>query len=1222
MPTSSRPASVARAAVSTCVLRVLVAMALTAASVGIGAVAPEGASAAGTGTVLLDDDFTHSTVTSTRYVAGGSGGGIGCLTATGPTNGNEPQQCADAYDTAGDGALRLTRAMNNQTGFLLYDSALPTSAGLDIEFRMYQWGGGGADGIAFFLADGAHDLTQVGPAGGSLGYQSNGSRPGLPNALLGVGFDAWGNFVNEWHDRTTCPHGNYESTHSVSIRGPGHGYSGYCLLAGPAKVTGGLSAATRAASEHDVRIVVDPPGHADPKVRVYLDGSLHLTGDQPAEFASTPTFKFGWAASTGGVTDNHAIRHLGVETVDPIPTYLGLDAPDLVTDLGGDIDVAAGVRVEALGGPVPANEPVTATFDAPADLSFAGTPTGSGWSCTAPAAASSTCSYTSTESIPPDTDLPPITASFTPAGSGVSEIDIAVDTAQATAPVEHTVQATLRPVARAVAGAGTASAESPETIEVDADADGSEPLVYELVTTPDVADGSASIDPVTGTIGFTPADGASGETTFSYRVTDTYDLVSEPATVTITTAPVATDLAADTDHATAVDVPASAPVGTGPFSYQVESAPDPGHATATVVGSDLRVEPADGYSGTTVFTYRALDADGVASAPAEVAVDVRPGGDADISLELALDADGTDEATTAAPAVSGDGPFTFHLDDLPEHGTATIDEDTGAITYLADGVSGSFTASDRATDGHGLVSPAMEVPIVVRPYGAPIDATTDVDTELVVPAPVVHGTGPLSFTLDGVVDGTASVDTDGRITFQAGSASGSFVFTYEVTDADGIGSGPVPVTIDVRPTVGDLAATAAASGRPDPVRLTVSPSGSGPYTVAIEAGPDGDRATASVDGMDVVLTPTADVSGRIELTYTVTGADDVESLPATATVTVAPVAADTLATTSSGRTAMVQLPAPRGTGPFTYAIVDSMAAGTGSASVDPDAGTLRLVGARDWSGEQTLTYVVYDGDGVVSERADIAASVTPSAYALTLPDTTAVASGETHPGVAANVPTPAGTGPFTYQLTGGPVALPGTASIDASTGKATFVPDAATSGTVRFTYRVVDANGLASPDAVVLAQVRPAAATSTRDGKDGSARPWTAKQGEGPLTFRLPTPSGDGPFTFRLLSGPSVDQGVLTLAPETGEVTFVPAEGFSGMVEFAYEVEDADGLLSDAIGGTIEVQAAAEPVGSRTQLPFTGGDVEGLLTLALLMGVAGVFALRLGRRKPAGSNRS
>jgi hypothetical protein len=59
--------------------------------------------------------------------------------------------------------------------------ALPFNEGLVVEFDQYQYGGTGADGIGFFLADGSAPSFTVGADDGSLGFAQ---RSGIPAVVL------------------------------------------------------------------------------------------------------------------------------------------------------------------------------------------------------------------------------------------------------------------------------------------------------------------------------------------------------------------------------------------------------------------------------------------------------------------------------------------------------------------------------------------------------------------------------------------------------------------------------------------------------------------------------------------------------------------------------------------------------------------------------------------------------------------------------------------------------------------------------------------------------------------------------------------------------------------------------------------------------------------------------------------------------------------------------
>jgi type IV pilus assembly protein PilY1 len=112
-------------------------------------------------------------------------------------------------DTAGSGALRFTNGYPggySQNGALVSNFTFPTNEGLQVTFTTVTYrgdsggaAGDGADGISFYLMDGA-SAPGIGAWGGSLGYTcSNANTPfdGLVGAYLGLGIDEYGNFLNQ-----------------------------------------------------------------------------------------------------------------------------------------------------------------------------------------------------------------------------------------------------------------------------------------------------------------------------------------------------------------------------------------------------------------------------------------------------------------------------------------------------------------------------------------------------------------------------------------------------------------------------------------------------------------------------------------------------------------------------------------------------------------------------------------------------------------------------------------------------------------------------------------------------------------------------------------------------------------------------------------------------------------------------------------------------------------
>lgn len=265
---------------------------------------------------LASENFTGVSTPANAWISGGTGGSVACLTAATSSAANSIPACAGGpLDTVGNGVLRLTPNTNAQSGFAIYNTPVSASDGLNITFDMFQYGGSGADGISFFLIDGAASPTQPGAAGGSLGYSSNiDGDPGIEGGYVGVGFDRFGNFS----DSDFGSGGVGPVSNSITVRGSED--SGYAFVT-TTPADGSLSGTTRTNSLRRVKINISTNNVMTVAVD-YGSGYVTELSDIDLEAingeGSLPTnFKFGFAASTGGSTNTHAIRGLSVETNPP-----------------------------------------------------------------------------------------------------------------------------------------------------------------------------------------------------------------------------------------------------------------------------------------------------------------------------------------------------------------------------------------------------------------------------------------------------------------------------------------------------------------------------------------------------------------------------------------------------------------------------------------------------------------------------------------------------------------------------------------------------------------------------------------------------------------------------------------------------------------------------------------------------------------------------------------
>ncbi|MGW5353620.1 DUF7507 domain-containing protein [Streptomyces sp. NPDC004031] len=333
------------------------------------------AAAQGVGVPLVNETFTGATADAEF-----EGFGDACLTGApqspAPGPGTHPLTGCPAGavgpvppdDAAPHGYLRLTDAGNDRSAAVLYNHALPANQGLVTTFDQWQYGATTnppADGISFFLIDGAASLTAPGAFGGSLGYAQklpdddpNATfLPGVNHGYVGVGLDVLGNYFGDWEHRgngcaTRSPAGTSfripaPGQNMVTLRGPGDGTEGYCFLDAttsnfsttgpwpstlpgqlqgptttlPADATPAEAEALLEPSRRTVTVEISPA--PNPVITVSIDfhdgNGTQQVLSAPAPQPVPSTYKFGFAGSTGLFTDVHLIRNVTVQPAAALP---------------------------------------------------------------------------------------------------------------------------------------------------------------------------------------------------------------------------------------------------------------------------------------------------------------------------------------------------------------------------------------------------------------------------------------------------------------------------------------------------------------------------------------------------------------------------------------------------------------------------------------------------------------------------------------------------------------------------------------------------------------------------------------------------------------------------------------------------------------------------------------------------------------------------------------
>ncbi|MCW2935594.1 MAG: hypothetical protein JWM19_6556, partial [Actinomycetia bacterium] len=393
-----------------------------------------------------------------------SGTNVACLTASGNTSSGTLRSCPTSNDINGLGKLRLTAATTSQEGGVFAATSVPTSQGIDATFNTYQYGGTGADGIAFVLAavNPADPLSpaNIGQSGGALGYSANASSSlaGLADAYMGIGFDVYGNYSNSVYVGTGCTNPPYISTTNttvpgqVVIRGPGNGMVGYCAVNSTATTTTSprliLRALTRAASVVPVEVAINPtgtafttasgitvpPGTYAVQFTPVGGPTKTLTGTLPTVpaglYPSTWTtsagipeqLAFGWVGSTGTSVDFHEVDAANVVSFSPVPqlTVSQTSYSAASPAAGAPVTYTVTPGVSSSG---PAEGSAISVSDTmPTGVIPVGA-YGPGWTCAAPSGQVITCTDSATP-FAAGTSLPVLTVQAIVTGSGVTSSTI------------------------------------------------------------------------------------------------------------------------------------------------------------------------------------------------------------------------------------------------------------------------------------------------------------------------------------------------------------------------------------------------------------------------------------------------------------------------------------------------------------------------------------------------------------------------------------------------------------------------------------------------------------------------------------------------------------------------------------------------------------------------------------------------------------------------------
>ena len=1112
---------------------------------------------------LLGDSFTGPSSTAPVRIVNVNADAYPCLTA-GPA-GADPSStipnCGLASpDPVGQGALRFTGDVEQQASAIAYDTDLPTSKGLSITFKQYQYGGhglggpgdpGGADGISFFLAVAPPPPPTLGPQGGALGYASADSTPGLPGAWLGIGFDAFGNFANPFFGSPSCPVPGWAAgllPNQITVRGPGNGLDGYCLLSssierGSDNPVGDFGASlrgdNRASSARSIRIVIDPltntyevsidpqggtdfvPATSGPLPASYFDP---VTGQEVTGIP--PRITFGFAASTGSATDIHEITSLAAETTNGgVPVLALAKTTDLPAPKQGD--TFNYVITPSVAGNVDESEPLSihVTDMLPDGVSATGGPFGDSWSCATTSPIAFDCAYLAAATIPAGTTLPsifiPVRLDTAPAGA------VIVNTAHVRSDDAATPVQAIAAFSIPAISPVTVTTSSLPTTEVDAAY--TPPMLAATGGTPGYtwALDSGSLPP-----GITLATSgqlsgpatASGTFSFVVRATDTAGTVGTRSLSIV----VATKLDISTTSLTpgtkgeAYQAPVDTTGGVGTKTWSISGGALPDGLTLNASGVVIGTPTATGSFNATVHVTDALGIVAtkafslLIASPVTVDTPSLPAGRATVPYSVPLSASG------------GASPYQWSIASggLP----AGLSLSPGGVVAGTPTAASTTTVQVRATDTAGRSG--------VRSYTVTITQLTIVTSSLPAavvgqaytsPAMVTSGAvGSVAWSLNG--GGTPAGLTLSLLGVVSGipTAAGSFAINVRATDSgSAFATRSIPIVVNPALTITTSSLPGGAVNSPYLTMLAAT-GGVTPYRWSLASG--------AVPGMTLdsggVLSGTPTAAGTFALVVRVT---DARGISTTRSLTVN-IGLLSITTTALGDgTALslynTRLTATGGTGALRWGIVSGRL--PLGVLLLPNG---QLTGIPLNTGTFTVTIGVTDGAGHTATR-QISLKIIPFPPVVT---TLALPAGERTIPYVVTLDAAGGVAPLTWSLASG--SLPPGLSLSAG-GTIAGTPTLAGSRT--FTVRVADTIGRSSTRSFSLSIVPSLAVTtaSLPAGRVGAA-----------YSATLSRSGGVAPFSWSIAGGALPDG--LSLSPGGG-ITGTPS--VSGVFSVTVQVSDLTG---------------------------------------------------------------
>ena len=687
------------------------------------------------------------------------------------------------------------------------------------------------------------------------------------------------------------------------------------------------------------------------------------------------------------------------------------------------------------------------------------------------------------------------------------------------------------------------------------DGDG-DPLTFRVTAAP----AHGALSGTAPNLTYTPAANFYGSDSFQYVANDGF-VDSEPATVSITVQSVNDKpIATPQSVTTLINVPISitlqgSDVDGDMLTFTVVT--NPAHGTLSGAGQNLLYTPASGFTGSDNFTFKVNDGE-LDSDPAQVSITVNPPGpvqifwdDFETDLGWTRNPNGTDTATTGMWERAD--PQDTNSSGPKQLGT-TVSGNYDLVTGpLAGSSAGSYDIDGGVTS---IISPLITLPansqltLTLRYYLAHGSNSSSADYLRIT---IIGNTSQQIFEELGASnnDNAAWASLTSDISAFAGQTIKILIAAADNSSASLVEAAVDDVLIQGvllnNPPIADPQSVSLAEDTPLGITLTGSDPDGDPLTFNIVQGPA--HGTLSGTAPSVVYQPAPDFNGSDSFTFVVNDGQ-LTSNPATVSITVTPIndapqaQSQTLTMDEDGTLAITLVATDAESDQLTYSIQSN----PGHGSLSGTLPNLVYTPTANFNGSEHFTFIANDGT-VNSTEASIDISITPiNDPPVAFPSQIIMAEDLKYKFTLTATDVDGDVLEYIIQIP------PEHGSLEGTAPSYIYRPFPNYNGTDSLTFTTRDSQSESAP-AVISISISP-----TNDAPLAE-RTFTSTLVGQPVHFTLLAEDIDGDaLGFDVLVPPS--HGTLSGLPP--DLTYTPADGFSGTDSLTFEVHDAQYWTSQA----------------------------------------------------------